>query len=303
MQKIWFWLIILLVITGFGLWFWYSKMMPSTKQPSASSDEITYIALGDSYTIGNGVQTEERWPNVLTAHLKSSGQNIRLIANPAVSGYKVSDALEKELPIVEQMKPDFVTVLIGANDNFGGKAPAFFQEELQEFLDQLQKTMKNPQQIVLITIPDYSKSPSASGYDTTGVTKSIQEYMVSPYFVLSAMNIDEVLQRLQRKKLHMAVVTNEHGEVVGLVTLEDVLEEIVGDIADETDEGNKGITRLTDDNFLVTGELSILDFNRYFKTLLPQDATHTTVSGFILEKLGRFPDSGDVIKFNNLEAS
>ncbi len=176
MQKIWFWLIILLVITGFGLWFWYSKMMPSTKQPSASSDEITYIALGDSYTIGNGVQTEERWPNVLTAHLKSSGQNIRLIANPAVSGYKVSDALEKELPIVEQMKPDFVTVLIGANDNFGGKAPAFFQEELQEFLDQLQKTMKNPQQIVLITIPDYSKSPSASGYDTTGVTKSIQEY-------------------------------------------------------------------------------------------------------------------------------
>lgn len=131
--------------------------------------------------------------------------------------------------------------------------------------------------------------------------KSIQEYMVSPYFVPSAMKIDEVLQRLQRKKLHMAVVTNEHGEVVGLVTLEDVLEEIVGDIADETDEGNKGITRLTDDNFLVTGELSILDFNRYFKTLLPQDAAHTTVSGFILEKLGRFPDPGDVIKFNNLE--
>lgn len=176
MQKVWFWLIILLVVSGLGIWFWYSKMMTSPEQPSASGSEITYIALGDSYTIGNGVQTEERWPNVLAAHLKSSGLNIRLIANPAVSGYKVSDALEKELPIVEQMKPDFVTVLIGANDNFGGKAPAFYQEELKEFLDQLQKIMKDPNQIVLVTIPDYSKSPAAATYDTTGVSKSIQEY-------------------------------------------------------------------------------------------------------------------------------
>ncbi len=130
---------------------------------------------------------------------------------------------------------------------------------------------------------------------------SIREFMVQPYFVPSAMKIDEVLQRLQRKKLHMAMVTSEHGEVVGLVTLEDVLEEIVGDIADETDEGNKGINKISDDTFLVAGELSILDFNRYFKATLPEDSTHTTISGFILEKLGRFPDTGDVVKYKNIE--
>jgi putative hemolysin len=129
----------------------------------------------------------------------------------------------------------------------------------------------------------------------------IQMFLVPPYFVPNTMKISDVLQRLQRKKLHMALVTDEHGEIEGLVTLEDVLEEIVGDITDETDEAGKGIIKQEDGSFLVAGELSILDFNKHFKSELPETADFTTVSGFILYKLGRFPDVGDVVIFNDLE--
>ena len=124
----------------------------------------------------------------------------------------------------------------------------------------------------------------------------LQDFMVEPYFVPSAMKIDEVLRRLQRKKLHMALVTDEHGEIEGLVTLEDALEEIVGEITDETDEAGKMISKQEDDNFLVAGEISIVDFNRSFQTTLPEDRDYSTLSGFILHRLSRFPDVGDILE-------
>lgn len=141
-----------------------------------SKDEISYIAIGDSYTIGLGVSENYRWPNVLVDQLRQEGININLIANPAVSGYTVRDAIKLELPVVEKVKPDFVTVLIGANDNFGQKDVGLFRQELEELLDKLQSLLTNPKNIVLITIPDYSKSPASKGYQTQNVSTLIEEY-------------------------------------------------------------------------------------------------------------------------------
>lgn len=129
----------------------------------------------------------------------------------------------------------------------------------------------------------------------------LRTYLVAPYFVPGSMRISEVLQRLQRKKLHMALVTNEHGEIEGLVTLEDILEEIVGDITDETDEAKGLIAKQADGSFLVGGEVSILDFNKYFKSLLPEDRDFATLSGFLISELGRFPREGDMVKHRDLE--
>ncbi|MFA5991178.1 MAG: hemolysin family protein, partial [Candidatus Doudnabacteria bacterium] len=125
---------------------------------------------------------------------------------------------------------------------------------------------------------------------------NLQDFLVPPYFVPNSMKISQVLQRLQKNKVHMALVTDEHGEIEGLVTLEDVLEEIVGDITDETDEVDKNI-KPEGNNFLVAGETSVVDFNKYFKTELPENEDFNTVSGFIIEHLGRFPKPGDVINF------
>ena len=137
------------------------------------------------------------------------------------------------------------------------------------------------------------------GDDVTNL--KLEEFLLPPYFVPGSMEISEVLQRLQRKKLHMALISDEHGEIEGLVTMEDVMEEIVGDIADETDETNKTILKQEDGTFLVEGEVSIVDFNKNLQTHLPEDEDYTTVSGFIINRLGRFPKDGDTILHDNLE--
>lgn len=137
---------------------------------------IKYVPIGDSYTIGLGVAEKDHWPNILTNHLKREGININLIANPAVSGYTVKDVIEMELVEVEKIRPDFVTVLIGANDNFGQKDAKTYRQELRELLDKLQSIVTNPKNIVLITILDYTKSPALRLYQKEDMLKLIEEY-------------------------------------------------------------------------------------------------------------------------------
>ena len=141
-----------------------------------SETGIKYVAIGDSYTIGLGVSEENRWPNILANHLRDEGININLVANPSVVGYTVRDAIEFELPIVEKIKPDFVTVLIGANDNFSLTGVEIYHQELIELLDKLQPMLTNSKNVVLITIPDYTKSAAFGEYQRNGVLKLIEDY-------------------------------------------------------------------------------------------------------------------------------
>jgi len=137
---------------------------------------IRYVAIGDSYTIGLGIEEKDRWPNILTNHLKEMKIDIHLVANLAVFGYTVRDVIELELKEVENIRPDFVTVLIGANDNFGQKDVENYRQELQELLDKLQQIVENPNNIVLITLPDYTKSPALRLYQKEEILKLIRQY-------------------------------------------------------------------------------------------------------------------------------
>ena len=153
------------------------KTRPNEQLNQNPSREIKYVSIGDSYTIGLGIDERDRWPNVLTNHLRERGINIRLVANPSVSGYTVVDAIELEVPAIESLKPDLVTVLIGANDSFIRKSQDDFQSDLIELLDQLQQLIPNPKNIILVTIPDYSKSPSVQQNATTdGLSDFIASY-------------------------------------------------------------------------------------------------------------------------------
>lgn len=167
---------IFLALVAFFLWFKIqTKLTLSNKISTASQYEIKYIPLGDSYTIGLGVTEENRWPNILINHLRDKGINIALIANPAISGYTIEDAINFELPVVKTLKPDFVTVLIGANDSFQGKDPLVFQKRLNELLDKLQIILTNPKNIVLITLPDHSKTPAFFQYQNQ--TENISQFI------------------------------------------------------------------------------------------------------------------------------
>lgn len=138
--------------------------------------EIRYVAIGDSYTIGLGIDEKNNWPNLLVKHLKKEGINVRLVANPAVSGFTVRDAIEHELPIVEKLRPDFITVLIGANDNFMETNREDYRRELGELLDKLQSSLKESKNIILVTIPDYSKSPTIQGSERIDMIDFIASY-------------------------------------------------------------------------------------------------------------------------------
>lgn len=130
---------------------------------------------------------------------------------------------------------------------------------------------------------------------------NLSELMKKPYFVPNTQRISDLLKKFQKEKIHMAIVTDEHGDIDGLVTIEDILEEIVGDIDDESDEDKKLISRQKDGGYQVDGSVSIVDFNRYFKTDFPEDEQYITVSGLLLDQLEKIPDVGTKTIIGNVE--
>lgn len=144
---------------------------------STGNSTIRFVPLGDSYTIGEGVLQEDSWPVLLTKHLQQEGVDIKLVDNLAVTGYTTQDVIERELPIFTKSKPTFTTLLIGANDWAGGMGNATFRRNLERILDTVQKTLPNKQNIILITIPDFSLTPRGKMFgDTDEITKGIQEF-------------------------------------------------------------------------------------------------------------------------------
>ena len=120
-------------------------------------------------------------------------------------------------------------------------------------------------------------------------------------FIFSSMKISRLLKLFQETKCHMVVVTDEYGGTEGIVTLEDVLESLVGEIYDEHDEVIEDITSLGGDDYTVVGGCSIDRFYEYFNLEeIPDDSDITTVSGFAAHSLGKIPDEGDTFDYENL---
>jgi len=138
---------------------------------------IKYVALGDSYTCCTGAKPEESWPVLLTRHLKDSGVNIELSANPARNGWTTQDLINKELPLVEQIKPEFVTLLIGVNDWVQGVDSDRFHKNLNFIIETVQGQLANKKNLVLITIPDFGVTPTGAMYSNgRNIAKGIAEF-------------------------------------------------------------------------------------------------------------------------------
>lgn len=123
-----------------------------------------YVALGDSYTIGEGVAPEERWPNVLTRRLVDAGVDIDLIANPSVTGWTTNQLIEHELPVLETSDATFVTLLIGVNDWVQDVPAGDFRDRLEAIMDRVQEALPDPLKILLVTIPDFSVTSEGPTY-------------------------------------------------------------------------------------------------------------------------------------------
>jgi CBS domain containing-hemolysin-like protein len=124
--------------------------------------------------------------------------------------------------------------------------------------------------------------------------------LVKPaYFILDNKRIVDLLRDFQAKKIHMAIVTDEFGSVRGLVTLEDVLEEIVGEIDDEYDKSEKGWRVLGDSSLMIYARVDIEEVESYFKVTFP-DGPYESVGGLIIHQLGYVPKSGETVEFSGL---
>src|SRR5262245_46237785 len=127
----------------------------------------------------------------------------------------------------------------------------------------------------------------------------IEEILRPPYIVPETKDIAALLTEFRRTNQHMAVVVDEYGDMEGIVTLEDVIEEIVGEIEDEFDLPDESIERLDDNRIRIDGTFPIDDFNEQFKTELPIEDYHT-MGGYVFGLLGRAPEAGDEIDDSTL---
>src|SRR5215813_11286583 len=122
-----------------------------------------------------------------------------------------------------------------------------------------------------------------------------------PMYVVDTARLEDVLRQMQKAKTHFGFVVDEHGGIEGIITLEDLLEEIVGEISDEHDEEvNEQITAAGDNRYLLAGALAVRDLNRRLKLSLPESEAYTTVGGFLMTEAGHVLKPGETVKYNGL---
>ncbi len=131
----------------------------STSLFAEQEKTIHYIALGDSYTIGTGVSADVAWPSVMVAKLRAKGFPVELTTNLAHNGWTTQRLIDEQLPVLEQMKPDYASVLIGVNDWVHGVSADLFEAHLNEILKRMIGVV-GKDHLLVVTIPDFSVTPT-----------------------------------------------------------------------------------------------------------------------------------------------
>lgn len=127
----------------------------------------------------------------------------------------------------------------------------------------------------------------------------LEKVVQKPMYVVDTARLEDVLRQMQREKFHFGFVVDEHGGVEGIITLEDLLEEIVGDISDEHDEEvNEQIRKQTDGSFILDGSLAVRDLNKRCNMNLPISESYTTIAGFLMAEAGQILNEGETVPFN-----
>ncbi|MFN2514823.1 MAG: hemolysin family protein [Pyrinomonadaceae bacterium] len=129
----------------------------------------------------------------------------------------------------------------------------------------------------------------------------LEEVIQPPLFVVDTARLEDVLRQMQKGKTHFGFVVDEHGGLEGIITLEDLLEEIVGEISDEHDEEvNEQITPTGDNRYVLAGALAVRDLNRRLKLSLPESEAYTTIAGFLMTEAGHVLKPGDNVNYNGI---
>lgn len=136
-------------------------------------------------------------------------------------------------------------------------------------------------------------------YDGMGINpKPLREIMTPPLFIHQTEKVDDLLQLLKSSKSHIAVVIDEYGGTLGIVTMEDILEELVGEIWDEHDEVEEPFRQLSENTYLVDCTVTLDDFCDFFD--VESDSESVSLGGWIMDQMQRIPEKGDQFTYENL---
>jgi putative hemolysin len=204
--------------------------------------------------------------------------------------YKVFDFAEKEVHDVMVPRPEVVGVSVDL--------PA--QECLAAIIDspytRYPAYRDNLDEIVgVLHVRDLFSALYANGIDNV----KLEDILRPAHFVPETKDLGPLLTEFRRTNQHLAIVVDEYGSTQGIVTLEDLLEEIVGEIEDEYDMPDDSVQRIDENRVRVDGTFPIDDFNERFGKALPQEDYHT-LAGFVFGELGRAPEAGDEIVWDGL---
>jgi CBS domain containing-hemolysin-like protein len=201
--------------------------------------------------------------------------------------FELGTTLAREImvPRIDMLALDVMTPLPGAVDAFmksGHSRVPVYEDTVDNILGLL-----------------YAKD-LLSVWQEGGELESLRPLLRRAYFVPEAKKVDELLAELQRQRVHMAVVVDEYGGIAGLVTLEDIVEEIVGEIQDEYDQAEElPYEELANGEYIFLGRIDLDDFNEITTSNLPKDEADT-LAGFIYSRLGRVPSTGENLQADNL---
>lgn len=180
--------------------------------------------------------------------------------------------------------------------NAGEPSPDVVREVLAAPVTRIPLWLDRPENIIgILHAKDLLRAIQAAEGDLEKI--DVKAIARPPWFVPDIRPLDEQLKAFRRRKTPLALVVDEYGEVMGLVTLEDILEEIVGDITDEHDVEMPGVRRQPDGSVSVDGGVPIRDLNRVMEWSLP-DEEATTVAGLVIHEAQSIPEAGQVFTFH-----
>jgi magnesium and cobalt exporter, CNNM family len=251
-----------------------------------SANRISRLFGVEPAPAGMTVHTEEDIRMIVAEGRQSGG--VEQVEEELI--YKVFDFAEKEAHDVMVPKPEVVMISVDL--------PA--EECLDAIVDspytRYPAYRGSVDEIVgILHVRDLFKALYDRGIENV----EIEELLRTPYYVPETKDLAALLAEFRKTNQHMAIVVDEYGAMEGIVTLEDLLEEIVGEIEDEYDLPDESLQRIDDKTVRVDGTFPIDDFNEQFQTELPQEDYHT-LAGFVFGALGRAPEQDDEVVWNGL---
>ncbi len=234
---------------------------PGILEPIITEEEIKeWITVGEE---AGTIEQEER--EMLYSVLRFGDTTVREVMTPRVDAVMIEDTstLEDALAIFNETGFSRVPVYHDHIDNVVG----------------------------LLNVKDVFATVFRQRTDVT-----IKDLMHDPYFVPESKKIDELLKELQVRKMHMAVVLDEYGSFAGIVTVEDMLEELVGEIMDEFDEEEPEVQQIEAGVYLVDARAWVEHLNEDLGIDLPMKDSYETIGGLVIDRLGHIPRRGEVVK-------